>query len=148
MPNYFTSGGPYGPLGHGSFLPIVETYSRYFLQVIQKMQKENIKSVVPKMEMARALKEHADLFLKRTAWTSGCSSWFKQGRVDGPLAMFPGSRIVYLELLASPRYEDYVIEYQNKLNCLEFLGNGFSTTEIKKGGDLSFYLGTLDEELD
>ena len=136
-------GGPYGPLGHGSFLPILETLSRNVLQCIVKMQKDRIKSLTPKAEIAEALKEHAALFLERTAWTSGCSSWFKQGRVDGPLVMFPGSRLAFLELLETPRYEDYKIEYCNPLNMFELLGNGFSTREFN-GLDLSNYLGLLD----
>ncbi|KIW99944.1 uncharacterized protein Z518_10872 [Rhinocladiella mackenziei CBS 650.93] len=144
MPNYFMMGGPYGPLGHGSFLPIIETLAGNIIQCIQKMQKDRIRSLTPKAEIAEQLKEHAALFLKRTAWSSGCSSWFKQGRVDGPLPMFPGSRLVYMDLLATPRFEDYEIEYCNPLNMFEFLGNGFATREFD-GRDLSYYLGLLDE---
>jgi len=150
FPNYYMAGGPYGPLGHGSFLPIVELLMKNFIQCINKMQKERIKSLTPKVKMAEALKEHADLFLQRTAWTGPCSSWFKQGRVDGPLTMFPGTRITYMEMLETPRYEDYEFEYMNPLNPLEFMGNGFSTRE-SDGRDLSFYLGLidgLDEQLD
>ncbi len=134
---------PYGPLGNGSFLPIIETLAGNIIQVIQKMQKDHIKSLTPKAEIAGQLKEHAQLFLQRTAWTSGCSSWFKQGRVDGPLPMFPGSRLVYMDLLATPRFEDYQIEYCNPLNMFEFLGNGFAAREFD-GRDLSYYLGLLD----
>jgi hypothetical protein len=54
--------------------------------------------------------------------------------------MWPGSRIVYFELLKEPRYEDYKITYQSR-NPFEFLGNGFSTREYD-GRDLSYYLGT------
>ncbi|EXJ74840.1 uncharacterized protein A1O5_01536 [Cladophialophora psammophila CBS 110553] len=143
MPNYFMMGGPYGPLGHGSFLPIIETLASNIIQCIQKMQKDRIKSLTPKPEIAEQFREHAQLFLKRTAWTSGCSSWFKQGRVDGPLPMFPASRLVYMDLLAAPRFEDYQIEYMNSLNMFEFLGNGFATREFD-GRDLSYYLGLLD----
>jgi len=136
-------GGPYGPLGHGSFLPIIEILVKNALQCIEKMQKERIKSLTPKPEIAEALKEHAALFLQRTAWSSGCSSWFKQGRVDGPLPMFPGSRLTFLDLLSKPRFEDYIVEYCNPLNMFEFLGNGFDTREFD-GRDLSYYLGLLD----
>ena len=98
MPNYFTVTGPYGPLGkiprnsteddakytgHGSFLPIIETLLRNVVKVVHKMQKDRIRKLAPKEEVARQFTEHADLFLKRTAWTESCSSWFKQGRVDG-----------------------------------------------------------------
>jgi hypothetical protein len=140
VPNYFTVTGPYGPLGHGSFLPIIELLIRNFLTCIKKIQAQNIKSLTPRREVAEAFAEHAQLFLKRTAWTSGCSSWFKQGKVDGPLAMFPGTRLVYMDLLKEPRYEDYRIEYQSG-NPFGFLGNGFSTREYD-GRDLSYYLGT------
>ncbi|EXJ55336.1 hypothetical protein A1O7_08263 [Cladophialophora yegresii CBS 114405] len=145
MPNYFMMGGPYGPLGHGSFLPIIETLAGNIIQVIQKMQKDRIKSLTPKSEIAEQFREHAQLFLKRTAWTSGCSSWFKQGRIDGPLPMFPASRLVYMDLLATPRFEDYNIEYLNPLNMFEFLGNGFARREFD-GRDLSYYLGLLHGE--
>jgi hypothetical protein len=136
-------GGPYGPLGHGSFLPILETLANHIIQAVQKMQKDRIKSLTPKTEVAEAFAEHAALFLERTAWTSGCSSWFKQGRVDGPLTMFPGSRLVFLELLETPRFEDYKIEYCNALNMFELLGNGFALREFD-GRDLSYYLGLLE----
>lgn len=74
MPNYFLMGGPYGPLGHGSFLPIIETLAKNVIQVVQKMQKDRIKKVVPREDVAREFTDHADLFLKRTAWTDACSS--------------------------------------------------------------------------
>lgn len=131
--------GPYGPLGHGSFFPIVELVYRHFLTIAKKIQVENIKCLVPRRQVCEAFAAHADLFLKRTAWSGDCRSWFKQGRLDGPLAMFPGSRLTYFSLMANPRYEDYDIEYESG-NPFGFLGNGFSTKEYD-GSDLSFYLG-------
>ncbi len=143
IPNYWTMTGPYGPLGHGSFLPIIEHLTKHFLTIIHRMQTQNIKSLTPKLSVSRAFVEHADLYLKRTAWTSGCSSWFKQGKIDGPLTIFPGTRLVYFDLLKEPRYEDYEIECQSG-NPFGFLGNGFSTREYD-GSDLSYYLGTEED---
>lgn len=77
FPNYFTFCGPYGPVGHGSFLPLVEQWTQYMLSVITKVQIEGIKSLRPAEKPARDFTRHADAFLKRTAWTGGCSSWFK-----------------------------------------------------------------------
>lgn len=54
--------------------------------------------------------------------------------------MFPGSRLVYFDLLSSPRYEDYKFEYQSS-NVFGFMGNGFHKMEYD-GSDLSYYLGT------
>jgi len=140
IPNYWTVTGPYGPLGHGSFLPIIELLVSHFLSIAHRMQTQNIKSMSPRQDVCDEFVEHAALFLKRTAWTSGCRSWFKQGKIDGPLVMWPGTRLVYFGMLKEPRYEDYTIQYQS-INRFEFMGNGFSTKEYD-GSDLSWYLGT------
>ncbi|KAL3467210.1 hypothetical protein BJX64DRAFT_283931 [Aspergillus heterothallicus] len=42
FPNYLIFNGPYGPYGHGSFLPITETLSRHFLLMLTKMFKEGV----------------------------------------------------------------------------------------------------------
>ena len=78
-----------GPLGHGSFLPMAELLMNNFVQCIQKMQRERIKSLTPKQSMAAAFHEHANLFLQRTAWAGSCSSWFKQAKTDGPAMVTP-----------------------------------------------------------
>jgi hypothetical protein len=147
FPNAFSYCGPYGPLGHGSFMPLIEKWTLYMFDVIRKGQEENIKSFTPKMGPCRQFRQHADLFLKRTAWTSPCRSWFKQGKEDGQAAIYPGSeytysgrvkcdgelivvvflrglgRLHFLHLLDRPRYEDYEIEYWDD-NMFAFLGNG------------------------
>ncbi|KAK5065111.1 hypothetical protein LTR84_000947 [Exophiala bonariae] len=143
IPNYWMGVGPYGPLGHGSFIPIIELVTRHILTIVKKMQKENIKSMAPKRDISESFAEHADLFLQRTAWSGVCRSWFKQGRLDGKPAVFPGSRLVYMDLLKEPRFEDYEIVYQHG-NPFGFLGNGFSIKEFD-GSDLSYYLGTDDD---
>lgn len=134
--------GPYGPLGHGSFIPIIELVTRHILSIVKKIQKENIKSMAPRQDITESFAEHADLFIQRTAWSGICRSWFKQGRLDGKPAVFPGSRLVYMDLLKEPRFEDYSIAYQHG-NPFAFMGNGFSTKEFD-GSDLSYYLGTDD----
>jgi hypothetical protein len=143
FPNTFSFCGPYGPLGHGSFMPLIEQWTRYMFAAITKCQVEDIKALTPRMEPARLFRQHADLFLQRTAWTSPCRSWFKQGRTDGQAAIWPGSRLHFLKMLESPRYEDYEIVYWNR-NMFAFLGNGFEMRE-SDGRDITNYLGCLDE---
>lgn len=145
VPNYFTISGPYGPHGLGSFLPCLEVIVENFIKVIKKLQRENIKSLTPKSYLAEALTEHADLFLARTAWSSNCASWFKQGRVDGQLCMFPASRLIFMEVMKEPRFEDYEIVYRS-MNPWAFFGNGFSVRQ-SSGQDLSYYLGLLPQEM-
>ncbi|KAL6711639.1 hypothetical protein ACN47E_004573 [Coniothyrium glycines] len=144
FPNTFSFCGPYGPLGHGSFMPLIEQWTRYMFHAITKVQVESIKSLTPKLKPSQHFRQHADLFLQRTAWTSPCRSWFKQGKVDGQAAIWPGSRLHFLKMMEIPRYEDYDIEYWSE-NMFEFFGNGFETREFD-GRDITNYLGNLDEE--
>lgn len=167
FPNHFSFCGPYGmfsscfqctdvatnasyvlsgPLGHGSFMPLIESWTRYMFNVIEKVQTENIKSITPRMAPSLQFRQHADLFLKRTSWTSPCRSWFKQGKTDGQAAIYPGSRLHFFELLKAPRYEDYDIKYWNQ-NLFSFLGNGFEMRELD-GRDITNYLGLLEEGQD
>jgi hypothetical protein len=120
-------------------MPICEMINRHMLQLVKKIQTENIKSLTPKLSVCQKFAEHADLFSKRTAWAGHCRSWFKQGKFDGPLSIFPGSRLIYFDVLSTPRYEDYDIEYKSG-NPFGFFGNGFHKMEYD-GSDLSYYLG-------
>ncbi|KAH7232766.1 steroid monooxygenase [Fusarium tricinctum] len=142
MPNYFIFNGPFGPYGHGSFLPITETVSRYVMQVLKKMSEEEISSFAPKEEAVADFVEHRRKFLPRTAWTSPCRSWFKQGTVDGEPMMWPGSRIQFFRTIETPRWEDFDIKYTTS-NRFAYFGNGFAACE-SDGSDLTWYLGRLN----
>lgn len=145
VPNYFTFCGPYGPLAQGSFFPVLEHYTKYIFQVLTKMQIESIRSLRPRVSVCRSFERHAARFLERTAWSMPCSSWFKNGNSDGTPTVYPGSRLSFLTLLETPRYEDFDIEYDDPLDMWGFLGNGFHTRE-RDGSDISWYLGTLTEK--
>lgn len=125
-------------------MPLIERWTQYMFDVIEKVQVENIKSVTPRLEPSLQFRQHADLFLKRTAWTSPCRSWFKQGRTDGQAAIYPGSRLHFFEMLKRPRYEDFEFEYWSS-NMFSFMGNGFEMREFD-GRDITNYLGCLDED--
>lgn len=104
-------------------MPLIEEWTRYMFSVMTKAQVENIKSFTPSLSRSKQFRQHADLFLKRTAWTSPCRSWFKQGRTDGQAAIWPGSRLHFLQMMKTVRYEDYEIEYWDE-NIFAFLGDG------------------------
>ncbi|KAL2831028.1 putative dimethylaniline monooxygenase [Aspergillus pseudoustus] len=140
VPNYFTIGGPYGPVGHGNTLMVNERLISNILKIVEKMQLEGIKSVRPKLRVAEKFEEHAQLFCKRTAWAGKCASWFKQGKKDGKLTIWPGSRLLFFEALKEPRYEDYNIEYLSN-NPWAWLGCGFTLQEYD-GSDIAYYIGT------
>ncbi|KAL3481115.1 hypothetical protein BJX99DRAFT_219065 [Aspergillus californicus] len=144
FPNYLIFNGPFGPYGHGSFLPITETLSKHFLQIFLKMSEEGITTFDVKEEAVADFVQHRRLFLPRTAWSSPCRSWFKGGTVDGEIMMWPGSRIHFFETMKAPRWEDYKLTYTSS-NRFGYLGNGFAARE-SDGSDLTWYLGLLGGE--
>ncbi|KAJ5217907.1 uncharacterized protein N7498_000006 [Penicillium cinerascens] len=143
FPNYFTSLGPHSPVGHGSLIPAIEVIADYVLAVLQKVQRQRIRAVEVKQEAVNEFTQHTDEFMKRTAWSDGCSSWFKNGSVDGPVvAIWPGSRLTWFEALREPRFEDFEYTYETA-NRFQYFGNGFTQREIE-GQDLTWYLDQAD----
>lgn len=93
MPNYFTFYGPYGPLGQGSAMPMIELFARYIVTALEKIQNEDIKSMTPKSPIIDQYARHTDLFNKRTVYDAPCRSWFKGGTYDGRIMLHPGTRV-------------------------------------------------------
>lgn len=83
VPNYLVFLGGYGPIAHGSNIPIIEAYTDYAVQLLSKIQVERIRSVRPKAKPTQHFLGHAKEYLKKTAWTGPCSSWFKGGKKTG-----------------------------------------------------------------
>lgn len=142
VPNYFHYSGPYGPLGHGSAIPMIEAFTNYMLKIIEKAQLEDIKKIQIKRTVAEKFTQHSDLYLERTAWSGPCSSWFKAGDKARKPTLWPGSRLHYLTVLQQPRYEDFEIDYLSD-NVFNYFGNGFHVREYD-GHDLTWYYGLLD----
>ncbi|KAF2654660.1 cyclohexanone monooxygenase [Lophiostoma macrostomum CBS 122681] len=139
FPNMFLLIGPNGPASHSSILPILEWYTRYAFQMITKLQTENIKSFEPKAGAIKDLYNHTHELMKRLVWSSACRSWFKNGKTHGPVtAIYPGSRLHFFELLKEVRWEDYELDYRTG-NRFQFLGNGYTHTEMDPDGDPVWY---------
>lgn len=92
MPNYLTFYGPYGPLGQGSAMPMIEVFASYIVSMIKKMQMDNIREFRPKQRCIDDYAEHADLFNKRMVYSGHCRSWFKGNEMDGRVMLHPGTR--------------------------------------------------------
>ena len=67
VPNYILYAGAYCPSAHGSFFPLITAYVDYTIQVIEKMQTENIRSLKPKAKVVEQFLRHSDTYMKRTA---------------------------------------------------------------------------------
>ncbi|KAL1593313.1 hypothetical protein SLS60_010921 [Paraconiothyrium brasiliense] len=139
FPNFFLFIGPNGPTSHSSILPILEWYTRYAFKMIEKFQTENIKTFEVKAAAVKDLYNHTHEIMKRLVWSSACRSWFKNGKTHGPVtAIYPGSRLHFFELLKEVRWEDYELEYRTG-NRFQFLGNGYTFTEMSPDGDPVWY---------
>lgn len=79
-------------------------------------------------------------FMKGTAWSSGCRSWYKNGTTDGNVtAMYAGSLNHYRQMLESFRTEDFIIDYRGP-NRFRFMGNGLTIPEHKREDNLAEYM--------
>ncbi|KAJ6582825.1 FAD/NAD-P-binding domain-containing protein [Mycena sp. CBHHK59/15] len=142
VPNYFMYYGPHGPTSHGSTAPVIQALTGAFMKILKKMQTENIKAIKIKDKAADDYNEHRELYVQRTAWVGPCSSWFRRGTDVSPM-LFPGNRVLFIELLTTLRWEDWDYEYGYAGNRFGYLGKGFTQCELD-GRDTTFYYGLLD----
>ncbi|KAF1850359.1 FAD/NAD(P)-binding domain-containing protein [Cucurbitaria berberidis CBS 394.84] len=140
FPNWIISVGPTWPVENGSVTGPLFAVAEYTVQIIKKMQRDHIKSWVPRQDITNRFNEHTQEWVKYSVWKDECRSWYKNndtGRVD---AIWPGSSNQYAEVIATPRYEDFHIEYQNK-NPWAHLGMGYAMCNAKfPDSDVSPYI--------
>ncbi|KAJ9112511.1 hypothetical protein QFC22_006260 [Naganishia vaughanmartiniae] len=139
FPNMFIMCGPGGTFANGAVLPGMEANAKYIVDAIAKMQSQDIRSMEIAQENQDEYNRQQESVMADLVFTTSCSSWYKGGRSDGPPdALFAGSTLQYMELLASPRWEDWKYEYRHE-NRYSFLGKGTSSVEAR-GGNRAFYL--------
>ncbi|KAF2825070.1 FAD/NAD(P)-binding domain-containing protein [Ophiobolus disseminans] len=90
MPNWIMF---VGPTCHRTALKVAE----YTIQIIKKMQRDHIKSWVPKQEITDRFNEHAQEWIKHTVWKDDCRSWYKNNDTGRVNAVWPGSSNHYSE---------------------------------------------------
>ncbi|OJJ05818.1 hypothetical protein ASPVEDRAFT_87153 [Aspergillus versicolor CBS 583.65] len=142
-PNYFMFGGPNAPVGHSS-VPVMLAWSGdYMLDWIEKIAREDIKSVVVKDSVVASFNRYAVQSLKRNVWSKGCTGWYGKKDASGEnkvvTAMYPGSILHYKEFIKTIRGEHFDIRY-NSSNPFRYLGNGELEMERAEGGDMAYYL--------
>ncbi|GME33225.1 hypothetical protein F4819DRAFT_472988 [Neofusicoccum parvum] len=140
MPNFAVQGGPPTPVQNGTPFGVFGAAAGYALHLIAKLQRENVRSVQPKREAADAFARHVEAFHRGSVFGDGCRSWYKDdgsGRVG---VVWPGSALHYKAVLATPRWEDYEIEYRDVENRFSWMGLGFVKEQRTPGADLGHYL--------
>ncbi|CAK4031916.1 FAD NAD(P)-binding domain-containing [Lecanosticta acicola] len=146
FPNYFTIVGPGATWSSGTLLPSIETTIEYSVKLMRKIQKEHIKSLQVSQAALDDLYAHFDEFHKDTVWQEECRSWFKDGKKEGRIYLWPGSTIHFLKTIKEPRLEDYEVEWRHR-NRFAFLGNGeVKATASRDVQGLSTYMRSSDHE--
>lgn len=137
--------GPNFPLANGSLIPCLELTVDYAFKAAQKLSTQSITSLSPKSVAVDDFQQYKDALMPDLAWSSGCRSWYKLGKVDGKVwGPWPGSALHFLEAMNEPRWEDWDIKYgcaheKEKGNRFSYFGNG-QTEREENGGDLSWYV--------
>ncbi|GAA5875960.1 hypothetical protein JCM8547_000664 [Rhodosporidiobolus lusitaniae] len=144
-PNYFVINGPNSSLGSGSLLILFEKEVDYIVQVIEKMQREQYKTVAAKQGAVDDWMEYVTAYFPRTVFGTKCRSWYKKGLEEGPVvALWPGSVGQAIEVLKNPRFEDFEFTSASpQKNRFGWVGNGWSQIEVE-GGDTAYYLDHID----
>ena len=77
--------GPNAPFANGSLVYGIEMQAEYLVQIVKKIQTEQIRHMNVKQEAVEDWIEHRNEFMKRMAWSGDCVSWYKNGKRDGPV---------------------------------------------------------------
>ncbi|KAF2008868.1 FAD/NAD(P)-binding domain-containing protein [Aaosphaeria arxii CBS 175.79] len=144
FPNYFVMLGPNCPIANGSLVPCIEYGAKYIAQVLKKMQTDQIRKLDVKKKMQDAFNDYTQNVHQDLVWSGSCHSWYKDSQSGRVTAVWPGSSIHYMEMIDTPRWEDFDIDYVNE-NPFAFMGNGVSKREAL-GKDLTFYLDSMPED--
>jgi len=140
FPNWFIFTGPNATVGHGTLITSMTWSANWMIKWLRKIAAEDIKSVVPTQAATDEFVRYGDEIHKTLAWSGGCSSWYKNHRVNGRVtATFPGSALLYYKMIEEIRPEDFHITYRNK-NRFRFMGNGFTAYELDDANDLAWYI--------
>ncbi|EXJ79459.1 hypothetical protein A1O3_08961 [Capronia epimyces CBS 606.96] len=132
FPNYFISLGPNSALGTGNLLLLIEQAIDYITRCLDKMQRDNIRSMAPQADAVKGFVDYCDSYFQTTVFSLDCRSWYKGGTSDGRVsALWPGSSLHAMKTLQHPRWEDFVYDYVND-NPYGWIGNGWTEDEKNK----------------
>ncbi|CAG9978677.1 unnamed protein product [Clonostachys byssicola] len=141
FPNYFIVGGPNSATGGGSLLLILESVIGYVIKAVQKISRENIKTMEVKKSALDSWVDHLDKYFPGTVHVDECTSWYKVN--NQIIGLWPGSSLHAMQTLLHPRWEDYNYETANTRGELEWIGNGWTYEDVKRG-NLGYYVDRVD----
>lgn len=135
FPNFMTFIGPTWPVENGSVMGPLHAVSDYAIDIIKKMQNENISSWAPRQDITDSFNEHVQEWVKHTVWKEDCRSWYKDNETGRVNAIWPGSSLHYTQVIGRPRYEDFEIKYRDS-NPWAHMGMGWTMQDRSGPGEM------------
>jgi hypothetical protein len=100
--------------------------------------------MVPSKRVVANFTDCCGEYFQRTVFSEECSSWYKTGGSKGRVsALWPGSRLHAVEVLKTPRFEDFEFIYIDGNNFAWF-GDGSSLRDSKTEPDKAHYLKAVE----
>ena len=105
FPNFFMIVGPNSPIGNISIIDVSETQTKYILDCIRLLKREEGRALTPKPEAAEVFQASLREAMKGTIWVTGCDSWYLDP--DGVPTLWPWSAKRFHQVMRSPDFSDF-----------------------------------------
>ncbi|KAL4969944.1 flavin-containing monooxygenase [Aspergillus stella-maris] len=143
FPNYLMFLGPNTPISNGSLMGPLEATSDYMTRLLLKLTRQSAKSFNIHPTVQTEFDTHTQSYMQDMVWTGPCRSWFKNNTTGKVTALWPGSSLHYMQVLAEDRWEDYEWVYHKGENRFKYFREGFSWIERTRQDGLGMEISRL-----
>ncbi|QKD57509.2 uncharacterized protein FOBCDRAFT_242012 [Fusarium oxysporum Fo47] len=123
FPNFFVFNPPICPV-NGSAYPGIERTSDYIIRVIDRLQKDRLRSVCIKQSAQDAFNRWVQSRMPEMVWAEPCSSWYKSNKKV--IVPWPGTILHYYAATEIVRWEDYDLKFDEDEQKFASFGNGIT----------------------
>ncbi|EXM13082.1 hypothetical protein FOTG_18446 [Fusarium oxysporum f. sp. vasinfectum 25433] len=123
FPNFFVFNPPICPV-NGSAYPGIERTSDYIIRVIDRLQKDRLRSVCIKQSAQDAFNRWVQSRMPEMVWAEPCSSWYKSNKKV--IVPWPGTILHYYAATEIVRWEDYDLKFDEDNQKFASFGNGIT----------------------
>ncbi|VTT60167.1 unnamed protein product [Fusarium fujikuroi] len=123
FPNFFVFNPPICPV-NGSAYPGIERTSDYIIRVIDRLQKDCLRSVCVKKSAQDAFNRWVQSRMPEMVWSEPCSSWYKSKKKV--IVPWPGTILHYYSATEIVRWEDYDLKFEDDDQKFASFGNGIT----------------------
>ncbi|EXK79850.1 hypothetical protein FOQG_15575 [Fusarium oxysporum f. sp. raphani 54005] len=124
FPNFFVFNPPICPV-NGSAYPGIERTSDYIIRVIDRLQKDRLRSVCVKQSAQDAFNRWVQSRMPEMVWSEPCPSWYKDTNKK-VIVPWPGTILHYYAATEIVRWEDYDLEFDEDNQKFASFGNGIT----------------------